>query len=505
MMVFYIVIAVLVLLFGIFSYLNAANWNVLHVLGLFLTFCAAFAYLVLAAAALKTESAWKKTAEQKLEELAAQKAKVEQLEHGFSIDPRTGRLKLAESNIDSLDGSLAELERAMYDRGQVWRSVAHGKPNNNQIPLTFPPIRAPEPADGATPAAGAATAQAERSLAVDDLVYAFGQMPLPGQDPSGDPDGKLITVPAYFIGEFVVRSVNGPNVVVEPTTKLDNTQRQLIGLQNPWMLYDQMPNDEHEIFEEMPDEQVASLIRGACERLDLPKETADELITRFQRTGELAENEDPELAVLTKVTFLQDYEVPVDTETDTNGVTQEFELGSGLAAASHLKQGAPTQFKKGQEVILSTLGQGGKSLVDDGIVKVEEKVYVRPLNDFVFQFHAFKGQVDELAHQKFVLDQTEEMLKTAMSITKDLVSYRTQEKTNLQSDKSKLLYEQEQIDEYKTRLMNFLTETLKKNSELYRTNQTLVEELQRASDEVLKQLREQQRASQSESELTLAN
>ena len=504
MMVFYIVIAVLVLLFGIFSYLNAANWNVLHVLGLFLTFCAAFAYLVLAAAALKTESAWKKTAEQKLEELAAQKAKVEKLENGFSIDPRTGRLQIAESNIDSLEGSLAELERAMYDRGQVWRNVAHGKPNNNQIPLTFPPIRTPEPADGSAPAAAAA-APAERSLAVDDLVYAFGQMPRPGQDPSGDPNEPKITVPAYFIGEFVVRSVNGANVTVESTTKLDNVQQQLIGLQNPWMLYDQMPTDEHEIFEEMEDEQIATLIRGACQRLDLPKETADKLITSFQRSGGLAENEDPELAVMTKVTFQQDYEVPVDTETETSGVTQEFEPASGLAAAGYLKQGAPTQFKKGQEVILSTLGERGKSLVDQGIVKVEEEVYVRPLNDFVYQFHAFKGQVDELMHQKFVLEQTSEMLTASLKIANDLVSYRTQEKDNLQSDKTKLVYEQEQIAEYKTRLMNYLTETLKKNSELYRTNQTLVEELERASDEILKKLQEQQRASQTESELTLAN
>lgn len=503
MMVFYIVIAVLVLLFGIFSYLNAANWNVLHALGLFLTFCAAFAYLVLAAAALKTESAWKKTAEQKLEELAAQKAKVEKLEHGFSIDPRTGRLQLAESNIDSLDGSTAELERAMYDRGQVWRNVGHGKPNNNQIPLTFPPIRTPEPADGSAPAA--ATAPAERSLAVDDLIYAFGQMPLPGQNPSGEPNQPVITVPAYFIGEFVVRSVNGANVTVESTTKLDTVQQQLIGLQNPWMLYDQMPTDEHEVFEEMEDEEIATLIRGACQRLDLPKAAADELIANFQRTGELAGNEDPELAVLTKVTFQQDYEVPVDTETETTGVTQEFEPASGLAAAEYLKQGAPTQFKKGQEVILSTLGERGKSLIDQGIVKVEEKVYVRPLNDFVYQFHAFKAQVEELAHQKFVLEQTGQMLTEALQIATNLVNYRTQEKDNLQSDKTKLVYEQEQISEYKTRLMDYLTETLKKNSELYRTNQTLVEELKRASDEILKQLQEQQRASQSDSELTLAN
>ncbi len=497
MTILYIVIAVLVLLLGFLSYLNAANWNVLHVLGLFLTFGAGFAYLVLSAAMLKTETSWKKTAEQMQEQVAMQEARVEQLENGFSIDPKTGRLQTVENEVDSLAGAEAELKRVMYDRGRLWRNVSRGAVNNNQINLSLPPVQVSAPADSDAPAAGPAPTQPQRSLAANDIVYAFGQMP--------SPDNQNIAVPAYFVGEFVVRSVNGQNLTVEPTTKLDQTQQQVINLKNPWMLYDKMPVDEHQIFENMDDEKLATLIRGACSRLGLPQPLADELVVRFQRTGEPAQNDDPELAVMSKVTFQQDYEVPVDAETETTGVTQEFEPASGLAAAGFLKQGSPTKFTKGTQVIMSTSGEKGKALVDQGIVTIDEKLYYRPLNDFAFQFHAFKAQVEELQDTAYVLNKSIEMLKTAEQIAKDVVAYRTQEKTKLQDDKTKIVYEQEQIAEYKTRLMDFLTETLKVNSQLYRTNQTLVEELKRASDAVLQKL-EQERRNQSNSDsLTLAN
>ncbi|PQO39606.1 hypothetical protein DTL21_02345 [Bremerella cremea] len=499
MTVLYIVIAVLVLLFGFFSYLNAANWNVLHVLGLFLTFGAGFAYLILSAAVLKTETSWKKTAEQLQEQLATQEARVEQLQHGFSIDPKTGRLNTVENETDSLSGAEAELRRVMYDRGRLWRNVNRVGVNNNQINLALPPIQSATPTDPDAPAAGPAPTQPPRSLAVNDIVYAFGQMP--------SPDNQSIAVPAYFIGEFVVKSVNAQNLTVEPTTKLDQTQQQVINLKNPWMLYDKMPVDEHQIFESMDDEKLAAVIRGACSRLGLPQPLADEMVVRFQRTGEPAQNDDPELAVMSKVTFEQDYEVPVDAETETSGVTQEFEPASGLAAAGFLKQGSPTKFTKGTQVIMSTTGDKGKALVDQGIVKIDERLYYRPLNDFAFQFHAYKAQVEDLQDTAYVLNKSIDMLKASEQVAKDVVAYRTQEKTKLQDDKTKVVYEQEQIAEYKTRLMDFLTQTLKTNSQLYRTNQTLVEELKRVSDAVLQKLEQEQRNQDSSSSdsLTLAN
>ncbi len=498
MTVFYIVIAVLVLLFGIFSYLNAANWNVLHVLGLFLTFGAAFAYLVLAAAVLRTESSWKKLAEQKDKELSQAISQVEMLESGRTINPQTGRLETVDDPTESLVGAKAELKRVMYDRGRMWRNVTRGAINNSQVGLTLPPVQTPAAnnnnAGGATPAPSPASTQ--RSLAPDDIVYAFGQM--------NHPDDPTLTVPAYFIGEFVVRSIQDQNMTVESTTKLDRAQQQTLNLPNQWMLYDKMPVDDHDVFDNMDDAQLATLIRGACSRMGLPQPMQDEVLTSIQRNGEAAGPDDPEIAVMSKVTFQQDYEVQVDAQTDTASITQEFEPASGLAAATYLKQGEPTKFKKGDQVILSTSGDDGKALVQQGIVTVDEQVYIRPLNDFVFQFHAYKSEVEAMRDMAYTLNQDIEMLKEAESITQAVIAYREQEKSKLQDDKDKVVYEQEQIAEYKQKLLNFLTETLKVNSRLYRTNQTLVEELQRASDAVLRKLGQEELDKADPDSLTLA-
>ncbi|MBA2117134.1 hypothetical protein [Bremerella alba] len=494
MTVFYIVIAVLVLLFGIFSYLNAANWNVLHVLGLFLTFGAAFAYLVLAAAVLRTESSWKKLAEQKDKELNQAVSQVELLKSGRTINTQSGRLESVDSPIDSLAGAKAELERLMYDRGRLWRDVTRGAINNNQVGLTLPPVQSPaanNPGGGAAPAASM-----QRSLAPDDIVYAFGQMDHP-EDPT-------LTVPAYFIGEFVVRTIQNQNMTVESTTKLDRAQQQTLNLPNQWMLYDKMPVDDHEVFDDMDDAQLASLIRKACSRMGLPQPMQDEVLTSIQRNGETAGTDDPELAVMSKVTFQQDYEVSVDAQTDTAGITQEFEPASGLAVATFLKQGESTKFSKGDQIVLSTSRDPGKSLVDQGIVTVDEKIYIRPLNDFAFQFHAYKSQVEDMRDMAYTLNEDIKMLTEAEGIAKDVIAYREQEKSKLQTDKEKIVYEQEQIAEYKQKLLNFLTETLKVNSRLYRTNQTLVEELQRASDAVLRKLGQEELDKADPDSLTLA-
>src|SRR5690606_1981049 len=132
-----------------------------------------------------------------------------------------------------------------------------------------------------------------------------------------------------------------------------------------------------------------------------------------------AQNDDPELTVMSKVTFQQDYEIPVDAETETTGVTQEFEPASGLAAAGFLKQGSPTKITKGTQVIMSLAGERGKALVDQGIVTIDEKLYYRPLNDFAFQFHAYKAQVEDLQDTAYVLNQSIEMFKNSEQIAKD--------------------------------------------------------------------------------------
>jgi len=483
MIVFYIVVAVLVLLFGIFSYLNAATWNVLHVLMLFFTFAAGFGAMVLLAAVVKTQTGWQEKAESLQASAEQLEASVEMLRSGIAINQSTGAVLKADP-ASYLGGVEAELKRELLGRGRVWRNVTPGSLANNEITLTLPPVNAP-PIQGAT---------LNRSFAQNDLIYAFGQKQL----------SNNFVVPAYYIGEFVVKQVNPDRIVVAPTTKLDPIQQRLIGQGGRWTLYDTMPVDEHETWQTLSPQITEKLLREAAQPLQLAPPEIDQVVGQYQRSGKPAQADDPERAVFNRAVFQKEYEVDVDAQADS-GIIQDFEPGTGLASSARLKQGAPTKFSPGDKVLIPTSSQLGKALVQQGVVTIEGKVYQRPLIDFAYEEHAYKAAVDDKLDRNFVLKESIQMLQESEGIAKDVIVYREQEKSKLEQDKSKIEYEQEQITKYKDRLTDYIAETLQLNSRLYRTNVTLAEELERIHMSIKAKIDRESLEAADQSRLTLAN
>lgn len=500
MTVFYIVCAVLALMFGVFAYLNSANWNVLHVLAGFLTFCAAFAFVILAALVLRTESAWKAKVSSLEPQLAQVRSSVEKLSTGSTIDP-SGRHQRAESSTAYARGVEAALQQQLYARGRVWRAVQKGQLANNQIGISLPltAMRDPianeeafgdEPADpAAAPAPGPEDEQSGWSLAQNSVVYVFGEMRF--QDPE-DTGGREVRVPAYYIGEFVVRTVDGPNLTLEPSVGLDRAQVALIDRDDTWVLYDRMPIDDQEVFVGMPEENLQGLINGAFARALVPQAAAEEALTQLARHDTPAEPNDPETYIWSRVTFQEDYTVEVDAQVESRGVRQDFEPATGLAATEFLKQGGPTEFKKGEQALLPTNQPPGKDLVDQGIVTVDERIYRRPLHDFAQEFHYGKGLAEDLRNVAAGLQRDMAMLERANETANALLAYRTQEKTKVEEDRSKIEYERQQITDYKNRLVDLLSQTLSENSEYYRATQALVTELTRLQNLVLERLDQEQ-------------
>ncbi|MEX2357703.1 MAG: hypothetical protein WEE51_05195 [Pirellulaceae bacterium] len=497
MTVFYIVCAVLALMFGVFAYLNSANWNVLHVLAGFLTVCAAFAFVILAALVLKTESAWKAKVSSLEPQLAQVQSSVEKLRTGSTIDP-SGRHQRAENSTAYARGVEAALQQQLYARGRVWRAVQKGQLANNQIgvSLPLPAMRAPtadEEAVGDEEAADAGEAAAPApgedesvwSLDQNSVVYVFGEMRF--IDPE-DTVGREVRVPAYYIGEFVVRTVDGPNLTLEPSVGLDQQQVRLINRDDTWVLYDRMPIDDQEVFAGMPEENLQGLISGAFVRATVPQASAEEALNQIARHDTPAEPNDPEGYVWSRVTFQEDYTVEVDAQVESPGVRQDFEPATGLAATEFLKQGGPTEFKKGEQALLPTNQPPGKDLVDQGIVTVDERIYRRPLHDFAQEFHYGKGLSEDLQNVAAGLQRDMAMLERANETANALLAYRTQEKTKVEEDRSKIEYERQQITDYKNRLVDLLAKTLGENSGFYRANQALVTELTRLQNLVLERL-----------------
>lgn len=498
MTIFYIVCAVLALMFGVFAYLNAANWNVLHVLAGFLTFCAAFAFIVLSALVLKTQSTWKAQIRTQEPQLAQVQASVEKLRSGSTIDG-SGRYQREESPLGYLRGVEASLEQELYSRGRIWRGVQKGQLANDRIGVTLPmpARRGPELDEGLEDDGFAEEDAADEqppspdepqsgwSLAQDSVVYVFGEMLF--QDPE-DTGGREVNVPAYYVGEFVVRSVDGPNLVLEPSVSLDQEQVRLIGRDDRWVMYDRMPIDDQEVFAGMSEENLEGLVNGAFSRARAPREAADETLNEIARHNTPAEPNDPDAYVWSRVTFQEDHSVEVDAQVESRGVRQDFEPATGLAATEFLKQDGPTEFTKGDQVLLPTNQPPGKDLVDQGIVTVDERIYLRPLHDFAQEFHYAKGLAEDLKAIAAGLKRDMAMLERANETANGLVEYRTQEKTKLEEDQAKVEYERQQITDYKNRLVDVLTSTLSENSNFYRANQALVNELSRLQNQVLEQL-----------------
>lgn len=497
MTVFYIVCAVLALMFGVFAYLNSANWNVLHVLAGFLTFCAAFAFVITAALVLKTESAWKAKVSSLEPQLAQVRSAVEKLRTGSTIDP-SGRHQRADSSTAYARGVESALRQQLYARGRVWRAVQKGQLANNQIGITLPVTAMRGPGtdeqldeefaeEDADPAAAPAPGEDQSGWSLDQnsVVYVFGEMRF--QDPE-DTGGREIRVPGYYIGEFVVRTVDGPNLTLEPSVGLDQQQVELINRDDTWVLYDRMPIDDQEVFAGMPEENLQGLINGAFARARVPQAAAQEALNQIARHETPAEPNDPDTYVWSRVTFQEDHSVEVDAQVESRGVRQDFEPATGLAATEFLKQGEATEFKKGEQALLPTNQPPGKDLVDQGIVTVDERIYLRPLHDFAQEFHYGKGLAEDLRAVAAGLQRDMAMLQRANETANALLAYRTQEKTKVEEDQAKIEYERQQITDYKNRLVDVLSQTLSENSGFYRANQALVIELTRLQNLVLERL-----------------
>ncbi|MFI4877180.1 MAG: hypothetical protein ACIALR_17630 [Blastopirellula sp. JB062] len=458
MTIFYIVIAVLVLLFGILSYLNFQTWHIVTVIATFCTFFAAFAFVVLSSLVLKTQAAWRADYQNKAEMHARLETEIEVLETGAAINPLTGNLVTTDDPLGSILTANAELKRVMHGRGRIWRGCQAGQLAQNSIEVVMP-TRQPDPTNPNAPAP-----TQDRSLTVDTVLYAFGEVPRDG-----------IVLPGVYLGEFIVTMTNFPNVTLEPALPLSPQQTQLINLGGSWTLYDQMPTDNREAYADLDQPVVEKIISESFNWGQGDPAASVELVQQITRSGKPADPNDPPATVWKRVTFLQDHAVDVDSDSDISGPRENFESATGLAVAPDLKQGAPTEFKQGDTLVLDATT--AEELAADGTVKIEEEIYRRPLHDFSSEFRFAYSMLNSLRDQ-IAAYQTEIGLTDAqITRTQDVITRREALGTSLDNDLNQVTREYEQISAYSDRLNAHLKNVLAEVSRTYRSVQTLRETL----------------------------
>jgi hypothetical protein len=267
----YVVIGLILASFVV-AFFSARTWHWGHVIVVVGIVLATFGFMLLAAETLRINRVYRTAINQKTQQLEAITAANNALEKGTNntgiisslrSEPEPNVVNIPENaeSIPSLDELDHEILLATRRRGRVWRNVAPAGVDQSGVKVNLP---APTPA----------------GLNNNTIVYLFEEGPaqLPAAD--GKPQGK------QYLGEFRVTAVAGQQATLAPVQPLDQFEQQrLTTSRGPWVIYETMPQDRHEIFAGMTEEVL---------KQKLPASSVQEYI----RHGKEATADDPEVRKL---------------------------------------------------------------------------------------------------------------------------------------------------------------------------------------------------------------
>jgi hypothetical protein len=289
-MILYVVI-LLVLASFVFTFLSAKTWHWGYVLLVEGNFLATLLFMFLAAETLRINAIMRTQNNNLNKQLTETKADNEALQLGTANTTVLNRLRnaapptvMAEDaeSIPSLENLDHELLLATRARGRVWRNVAPAgqiNPASGEFVVNFlPPPRPAAPpadADAATPAQPATPPAPPVGIKADTVVYLFDD------PPPAAAQAPQRAAPQY-LGEFNVVKSAGTQATLRPAQPLDPQDfelRRLAASRGPWIMYETMPADRHELYTSLKEEQLKQI---------LPKRSADE----FLRHNKEATNDD---------------------------------------------------------------------------------------------------------------------------------------------------------------------------------------------------------------------
>lgn len=249
-LVIQIVLAVVVLLALVATFLSAKNWHwgqVVLALGLFL---ASTGYAILAADTIRIHRNLRTNIAKNQAALADFQRSNNALQRGTNdeatmrkaLPADSPQLELSREESAGWMPGINQLQHRMHLmtrlRGSAWRGVMPAGPlgENGQIEVTIPN---PKP----------------HGLAKDGIVYAFE---------AGNPTTANPSEGPQYLGEFRVLSVTDSGAILTPTLRLDRRAgERLSQSQGPWNLHETMPVDQHKLFADLPEEKLRQWLPSA--------------------------------------------------------------------------------------------------------------------------------------------------------------------------------------------------------------------------------------------------
>lgn len=442
------------------------SWRWYAMTAIIITTILAVVFLFPLAGALKSRAAWHKVKEELEERLG--KVETEQLELRYG-DPNN---PLAENGVLPMSQKLAKLGT---EAGRRWRNLRLTNQNfggQPSIVLTRPNN---EVVDG-VPQDGEDENAAPRPVLIPDgmVVYGFGE---------GQQQGVDRMIPTFYLGEFRVTASTPDQVTLTTTGPLLPRQQQAItsGQASSWSVYELLPLDGHEPFVaegSLPgDDNVLGRIDDQLVNRILAS-ASEETRANYLRDGSRSIDSDPPLTRWVKIEFLKPHTVVVDSPDQRGALDGGFFDGSGRSVDSRLQAGGEGKVKFDKGEVLTLKEEAANQLLEEGVARLVDTYYKRPLNDYRFVLRRIRLRLAELAIRSEELQFERDVLQASIDATVRMISEYQTDKLLLEQDRDQTEIERKAIEGYNQDLRKTVKETREKLVRLYRSNQTLEAELE---------------------------
>ncbi|EMI46816.1 hypothetical protein [Rhodopirellula sp. SWK7] len=467
-------LVILVLVQAFLLWKARAEWRWYEITAIIMTMILAVVFVFPVAGALKSRSAWHKVKEDLDARLAKAKAEQKELRDGDRNNPLSdqGALPLAQ-----------KLAAIGIEAGRRWRGLRFNNANfNGQPSIVLSKVAevddGTDPLDGTPPDEGAAAGEDEADpmplIPESMVVYGFGE----GRGPNIE-----VPVPIRFLGEFRVTASTPTQVTLTPTGPLLPEQQRLIeqGNARSWSVYELLPLDGHEpfiaegsledddnIFGRVDDQLISAILQGASE----------ETRNNYLRDGSRSLPDDEPLSRWVKIEFTKNHTITVDSPDQYSALEGGFFDGSGRAVDSRLQVGDSGQVKFDKGDLLVVKEEAADALRAEGVARLVDEYYLRPLNDYRFVLRRIRLRIAELDNRAVQLNFEKDVLERAIDATvKMFASYQT-DKLLLEQDFDQFEKERLALEAYNKDLREGSRATREKLVRLYRSNQALELELE---------------------------
>ncbi len=443
-----ILVLLAVLAFYIVATVKAAkNWGWVHVTTLYFMFFASLIFLVSSAFVFRNRVAWLKLHDQEAARNLQLEKEVQQL--------KFGDLEKTGNDPNSLTAVMNAFARINLDRGRIWKNARLDSIDNNgaQFSLTLPP-------------------QGDQSGPLPEgiVVYAFAEIQME--------DGRVVAGP--YIGQFMVGRVQGQAAALLPQETPTETQVNLLrsGEAAVWSLFELMPIDSHKafvaegsqpsdewLFGRMDLESVAKLLQIDPASVEMtegmfpngtetdPNFRKASLLRSYMMDGSRTTEPLPPEFEWIKVEFTAEQKIDVESKESRVATEGGFFDLSGRTVDARLKQGfdqGVVTYRPGDRAALPK--QAAEDLISQGVARLIDRYFVRPLNDYQLGFRELKARIFKAG--KDIELYTQEVAKVDATNRKgqEQIALRQAERQKLDLDLAQFTRELEMITAENERL-----------------------------------------------------